>query len=131
MNKEIEEKIVNAFFIKRKRERALYQMTFSDKKREDLLWAIESNDLLDSQYVLEIQRTPSFETIYNLLKGYGAPKECYVIGGEKDTEEVSLRDALKMVFGWGPSIISCIHGTLAYFEGHPNVGAPNRYILKK
>ena len=134
MNKEIEEKIVSAFFVNRKKERALYELS-SKKKRNNLLFSLDIGEtaLIDSRYAFKIRQSfPTFKTVYEALKKHGAPEKCYVLGGrELDGKEAFLLEALKDVFGWGGAIISCIHGELAYLEGHPVIGAPNRYILKK
>ena len=48
----------------------------------------------------------------------GAPESCHVIGGENDGEEMELLTALKQVVGYGAgTVLSCVPGTLAYFEG--------------
>jgi hypothetical protein len=48
----------------------------------------------------------------------GAPGTCHVIGGECDSEDMELLTALKQVVGYGTgTVLSCIPGKLAYFEG--------------
>lgn len=134
MNKEIEEKVVSAFVLKRKKERVLYEL-FSEKKRDGLLFSlgVGGHSPIDSKYAFKIQQPlPTFEEVYKILKNHGAPETCYVLGGRTiDGEEVLLSNALKDVFGWGGALISCIHGKLAYLEGHLEIGAPNRYVLKR
>ncbi len=48
----------------------------------------------------------------------GAPESCHFIGGEHDGEDVELLSALKEVVGYGTgTVLSCVPGKLAYFEG--------------
>jgi len=48
----------------------------------------------------------------------GAPAMCHFIGGEHDGDDVDLLTALKTVVGYGQgTVLSCIPGQLAYFEG--------------
>jgi hypothetical protein len=48
----------------------------------------------------------------------GAPDTCAVIGGENDGKDMELLTALKQIVGYGTgTVLSCIPGKLAYFEG--------------
>ena len=48
----------------------------------------------------------------------GAPETCHVIGGKHDGEDVELLTALKQIVGYGTgTVLSCVPGKLAYFEG--------------
>jgi len=48
----------------------------------------------------------------------GSTESCHFIGGEHDGEEVKLLSALKQVVGHGiGTVLSCVPGKLAYFEG--------------
>jgi hypothetical protein len=47
-----------------------------------------------------------------------SPKEIHVIGGEHDGEDMDLLTALKQIVGYGTgTVLSCVPGKLAYFEG--------------
>lgn len=129
MDKDIEGKIVSAFFVDIKKERALFELS-SLKKRKYFIWGIHR--YLDKRYVQKItQSVDSYQIIYDILKGYGAPKDCYMmeVNDENDGKFVSLEYALKKAVHYGPALISCIHGKLAYVEGEPGIGAPDRYLL--
>jgi len=65
-----------------------------------------------------------------LLRGLGAPRDCYVISSnsEVDGKELQLDDALHLVVGWGcGAFVCCIPGALAYFEGE---SAGERYLCR-
>jgi hypothetical protein len=48
----------------------------------------------------------------------GAPESCHVIGGKRDGQDVELLDALRETVGYGVgTVLSCVPGKLAYFEG--------------
>ena len=48
----------------------------------------------------------------------GAPETCHVIGGEHDGKDLELLTALKQIVCYGTgTVLSCIPGKLAYFEG--------------
>lgn len=56
--------------------------------------------------------------VAHMLQGMGAPESCYFIGGEHDGQDVPLLAALEEVVGYGTgTVLSCIPGKLAYFEG--------------
>lgn len=47
----------------------------------------------------------------------GAPETCHVIG-ERDGEDMNLLTTLEQLVGYGTgTVLSCIPGKLAYFEG--------------
>jgi hypothetical protein len=59
------------------------------------------------------------ETIYRLLRRKGAPPVCHVISeGDLDGRDIDLRQAIEETFD-PPicSILSCIPGELAYYQG--------------
>jgi hypothetical protein len=48
----------------------------------------------------------------------GEPETWHVIGGEHDGKHMELLTALKQIVGYGTgTVLSCIPGKLAYFEG--------------
>ena len=56
--------------------------------------------------------------ITDILRAMGAPDTCHVIGGEHDGKDMELLTALKQIVGYGTgTVLSCIPGKLAYFEG--------------
>lgn len=65
--------------------------------------------------------------IYQLLRNSGAPEHCYTISedAEIDGKDAKLREILDRLVGAGfETIVSCVPGKLAYFEGERE-----RYIL--
>ena len=54
----------------------------------------------------------------DILRAMGAPGTCHVIGGEHDGKDMELLIALQQIVGYGTgTVLSCIPGKLAYFEG--------------
>ena len=67
--------------------------------------------------------------LYDLLRKLGAPDSCYVISswGEYDGTELDLLPVLEAIHATGMgSIISCIPGQLAYYEGEDG-----RFVLQR
>ncbi len=65
--------------------------------------------------------------IYQLLRSSGAPEHCYTISEDADLDgqDANLREILDRLVGAGiETIVSCVPGKLAYFEGEQE-----RYIL--
>lgn len=80
------------------------------------------------------EAVPYHNTVLRILKKEGVPSQCYVIAPDNlkiDGTEMPLEAALEAVVGFGPAVISCIHGSLAYFETEQSFGAPDRYILSE
>ena len=58
--------------------------------------------------------------IYQLLRNSGAPEHCYMISenDDLDGQSANLREILDRLVGAGiETIVSCVPGKLAYFEG--------------
>jgi hypothetical protein len=127
MNHELE--FVRHFIIPTKRERYL-SLLESRKGRQKLLEALDHFKDLDMRRASSLPSTSAtVNQIERLLKKKGAPDHCYITSSNQaiDGSEMMLRDALEQTVGQGlGTIISCIPGKLAYFEGEePN----DRYIL--
>jgi tetratricopeptide (TPR) repeat protein len=136
VDREQEEILIKAFFKKRVHERVLFALS-SPKRRLDALSRLchDFDKMLEEQYMVAIPKPNSDVTkIANLLKQQGTADTCYVVSWNKEVDGKQLRlfDALERVVGFGmPSIISCVPGRLAYFEGEQEFGSPPRYILRR
>lgn len=136
MDKECEEIVVRAFFLRRRQERTLFELA-SSKKRKDAISRLchNSQETLDKKYMIEIALPDSdFTEILNQLKKYGAGEKSYCISynSEIDGKYLPLEIAIEKAVGFGmASIVSCIHGKLAYLEEEQCFGPPRRFILKK
>ncbi len=130
MNKNIEELIVRNFFIKRKRERGIYDLS-SPKKRRSFVWKLSQDIIIDTKIHEISNNLSSYKDIENKLLNIGAQKECYVISidQEIDGQILPLNLALSKIVGFGPAFISWIHGKLAYLECEQSFGSPDRFIL--
>jgi hypothetical protein len=136
MDKELEEIIVKAFFIKEIQQRVLFEL-FSAKKRMDAMNRLNHNysTTLREEFMIEIPKPNSDpDEIEKLLKKQGAGDICYAMSWNDliDGKHLSLTSALEVAVGEGfPSIISCIPGKLVYFEAEQVYGPPPRFILKR
>lgn len=105
----------------------------SDRKRPKLLDRLNQGaGDFESRILSLVPRRQQFPAeLEELLKGKGAPETCYLVSSSRalDRRELPLREALEAVVGQGPgTLISCIPGRLAYFEGK---GPEARYILER
>lgn len=108
------------FAVKRKRKRFLEQLA-SKRGRIRLRESLPHFTDFDERWMFEIP--PASQTtdgILFILRAKGATANCCVISywDELDGRQLSLTDALREVVGVsGGTIISCIPGRVAYFEG--------------
>ena len=128
MNHEAE--FIRRFVVSQRRRRYL-SLLESHKGRKKLLEALNHFDELDPQYA---RLVPADSQTVNhnemLLKRKGALDSCHVTSSNADIDdrEMSLSEALRETVGSGSgTIISCIPGKLAYFEGEEQ---NQRYILE-
>jgi len=115
-----ESAFVESFIVKRRRERA-FAFLASSKNRSKLTSKFDHHgrDYIVSECIHPIlPRYQRPSEIAKILRGMGAPETCHVIGGERDGEDIDLLDALEEIVGYGTgTVLSCIPGKLAYFEG--------------
>ena len=131
MEKSIEEKFVNTFVIKEKRERILYEL-HSTKKR-----ALATNRLfalLDKQFVVyEGKDIDESELIAELKKYSKIPKTCYNISDSQDDGkilpfEVAVKNMLEYEMTY---VIICDENTAIVSEEYEICGTPAKVILHK
>ena len=126
-----EEASVRAFAAPDRSERYLTLLR-SVRGRAKLRAALAHGFELDKRYAT---RVPSAEAtplaVERLLRHLGAPEICHCLSEstELDGRELPLSQALTAVIGQGMgTLISCIPGALAYFEGED---AGERYVLRR
>jgi hypothetical protein len=124
--------IVAAFIVKAKQTRFL-EFLPDPRRRGDVLATFTTHHPdLDLRFAAKIpghQQNP--DAIANLLRERGAPERCYVISADVGIDGLFLPLAetlLKVVGSSKGTLLSCIPGRLAYFEGH-EYGA--RYVLER
>ena len=115
-----------------KRER-YRSMLSSEKSRKKLISGFYHLKDLEERSTVEVP--PNLQTVDKiaaLLKEKGAPETCYVISTNPqiDQKQLPLADVLQEIVGNADegTILSCIPGKLAYYEGE---AAGARYILEK
>lgn len=127
-----EEAFVSAFIAKDRRDR--YLGFLNPKRRNKLLDLLPHGTV--GHLAIEFKKAivpkdQTLEGILSILTARGAPASCHVISSDKeiDGRDMPLRDALVATVGQGMgTIICCVPGRLAYFEGE-DMGA--RFLLEK
>lgn len=115
-----ESAFAESFILKARRERAL-EMLANPKNRHKLTSKFDHHgrDYFIPECIRSIEpRHQHPPNIADILRAMGAPETCHVIGGQHDGEDMELFAALKDIVGYGTgTVLSCIPGKLAYFEG--------------
>ncbi len=115
-----EQKLIEVFIIKKKRNRYL-QFLNSSKNRRKFIKELAHFKDFDIRYVASLPENQQNEDgIENNLIALGANKKCQLISEDNtiDTTQMELKSAIHEVLGKGMgTIISCIPGKLAYYEG--------------
>ena len=115
-----ESDFAKSFISKARRERAL-ELLASSKNRDKFTSKFDHHgrDYFIPECIRPIEpRHQHPPNIADILRAMGAPETCYVIGGEHDGKGMELLTALKQIVGYGTgTVLSCIPGKLAYFEG--------------
>jgi len=138
---EHEEALIRAFIIPAKRQRYLDKLGSQKTRGKFISSHLHHMADLDERYAEELdphmplvewenRHTARITSIYEQLRGRGAPSRCYVIStSDLDGQEGELRETLERVVGSHEgTFISCIPGRLAYFEGEDE---NERYILMR
>jgi hypothetical protein len=116
-----EDGFVENFVVPEKKER-LSGFFKKDKNRWKALLEIEhfSDLIFDVRFAEQcLSGEWSPEEVIRKLKSAGAPSNCYIISNsDMDQMEMTLDTAIQEVVGIGlGTLVSCIPGQLAYFEG--------------
>jgi hypothetical protein len=123
--------VVDAFVVSSKRDR-VRELLAKPKRRRTILDSLNHQAPLDPRCMSKIPPREHFTIrIESLLRAKGAPEMCHVISADPtlDGKAMPLRAALDDVIGCGNgTIISCIPGRLAYFEGED---PGERYLLEQ
>ena len=119
-HRDIEEATLRAF-VRRERADRYAALLKSRKRRAKLLSELDHFYDFDGRYMRDLERDEdSPRGVYDVLRQLGAPETCYVIssGGKYDGAEIDLLTALQTFHATGTgTIISCLSGKLAYYEG--------------
>jgi len=108
---------------------------FIDPRRRERVGELLSRPKSRQAFVAELHHFPAWDAratifvppseasaqaIAELLRARGAGDQCYLLSAERrfDKMELSLLDALRQVVGSNSgTIVSCVPGRLAYYEG--------------
>lgn len=114
-----EQALVRAFVVKKKQAR-LIELLDNRKRRRDATRTLDHFRDLDPRFIIRLppdeQRS---ESIARALALRGAGDTCYIISADSDLDgkRMPLAVALDQVVGRGRgTFLSCVPGTLAYFE---------------
>jgi len=126
-----EEALIRTFFVRNRRERLLSLLS-SQKRRKEALALLSHLRDLDPRFARRLESAQqSPEIIAQVLRKKGAPSVCHVISEHHslDGRIMLLTQALESIVGSGiGTLLSCIPGQLAYYEGEE---PSERYILEK
>ena len=115
-----EEAFVRAFVAPSKQDRILGFLR-NDKGRRKVLLSLPHFPHFDSRFAHRIaSRLQTPQAILAALKSKQAPDICYVISAHPSLDQTkqALAEVLDEVVGWqGGTILSCVPGRLAYYEG--------------
>ena len=122
---------IEAFVVSGKQERMLALLK-KPKNRRKLTDMFAHFSEFDVRCIVEIpSRHQHVSDIVHLLSDMGAPETCYVMSEKSslDRKQMELREAILAVVGLNMgSLVSCIAGQLAYYEGE---GQGVRCILQR
>ena len=129
MNQELS--FINTFIKKRLKNRYL-DLLQNDTRRKKIIKRFYHSDDIDERFKIRIEpNKQNVNDIFKLLTVKRQIRYCYIIStsSEIDQEQLLLYKALEKIVGFFPgTIISCIPGLLAYYEGEePN----ERFIIEK
>jgi hypothetical protein len=125
---EHEEAIIRAFVIRERQERFIYLLE-NPKRRQKFTRELGHFRWFDARFAAPLpwkvdpalslwgRHQQGIDNIWRLLKAKGAGQFCWVISGNAklDGQELELKSALESRSEG--TILSCIPGRLAYFEG--------------
>ena len=126
-----EEALIRSFIVKEKRQR-IVDLLANPKRRKQVTSSLAHFRDLDPRWMIPIlanQQHP--RDIERLLRARGAGDTCYAISEASalDGKTLSPGGALGVVVGYGMgTLLSCIPGVLAFFEGE---GPSERCILER
>lgn len=126
-----EQATVKAFVVSGRQERFLSFLSSQKNRRKftrelahfrwfDQTFATTLQWKVDTRLTLSERHAQGIENVCRLLRSKGAGKNCWAISEDQavDGQELQLEAALEQVVGRGMgTILSCIAGKLAYFEG--------------
>ena len=119
-------------FIQQSKQRRWLELMQSEKGRKRLCSTLAHFVDFDPAAIVPIApKQQHSASIHRLLTELGAPKVCSLISENTDWDglEMDLNVALREIVGYGfGTIVNCVPGTLAYFEGE---GPKHRFILKR
>jgi hypothetical protein len=126
-----EEDLIKAFVVRQKRERYIGFLQ-SPERRADFLRSLYHFRDFDSAFIAPlIKGMASPAELVAELRRRGAGAECYVISADPDLDGVTdvLENVIVRVLSGGEgTIVCCVPGCLAYYEGEP---PDNRFILHR
>ena len=128
---EVEENLINGFVVNRKRERYVTFLRSPKRRREFLRQLYHFHDFEPAFMVPFAPAHESADRLVAELQRYGAPDSCYVISVDPNLDGITdrLSAIIPRVYARiEGTIVSCIPGRLAYYEGEP---PDNRFILTR
>jgi hypothetical protein len=126
-----EEKLFEAFAVSTKRQRFV-ELLATKRGRDKIRFALDHFDDLDPRFCKLVPASEQTASgVLGILKGLGAPALCHIMssGNALDGHEMDLSEVLPQIVGGGMgTLVSCVPGKLAYFEGEE---PKRRYICHR
>lgn len=129
---DVEELTLRAFLVPSRKKRWIQALQSKRRSKATARLYHDFASDLDPRYAEPIPSSRAgAETLYAILHEKGAPERCHAVSAHADLDrrELDLRTALERIAaGAGGTLLSCIPGKLAYFEGED---PGDRYVLSR
>ena len=120
MDAQLHEELFIKSFIRADRQHRWAGLLPNPRRRSRFIHRLADDSDLDERCFVTVPPSPNYVSVLELLRSMGAPDRCYLISEVPgfDRTEMTLEEAVAQVFGSGMgTVISCLPGGLAYYEG--------------
>lgn len=132
MDISLEEKFVQTFCEKRIRDRLIFELK-NTKKRKDAIgrFCHDIDNLIKQPYILQTSNKWTSDDIISIIHNISKSNRCYIIAFDEDIDgkNTSLADGIKECFYRGMATINIIDEKTAIIKSEQSFGASQKYIL--
>lgn len=132
MNRDLEEKFVDQFIVKSKRERLWYELSGKKRTQGISRFCHQAEELIVPNTVIQSGNDLYAEEIRSVIQRYISNQQAYILAFQKEIDQLTcdLETALDLVLGNGMAAVILLDD-MAVIETEQSSGTPMRYILKK